>query len=72
MAIQHARRLYAGADLPALLQLSAEQIDRLVKTGQLRQIRICGEVRFDSRDLDALIQAYKSIAQRKEEGHLYA
>jgi predicted DNA-binding transcriptional regulator AlpA len=54
-----------GDDLPGLLQLSQEQIDRLVSTGQLRPIRICGEVRFDSNELDALIETYKQIGKRK-------
>jgi hypothetical protein len=58
------RRLYAGSDLPALLQLTQEQIDRLVGTGQLRSIRICGEIRFDSHELDALIETYKQIERR--------
>lgn len=66
MAAQQARRLYAGGDLPELLRLTPAQIDRLVQTGQLRPIRICGEVRFDSHDLDALVQTYKQIAQRKQ------
>ena len=66
MASPEDRRLYAGAELPDLLRLTPEQVDRLIKTGQLRPIRICGEVRFDSRELDALIGTYKQIAQRKQ------
>jgi len=65
MAHTSERRLYNGDELPGLLQLSKEQIDRLVTTGQLRPIRICGEVRFDSHELDALIEIYKQIAKRK-------
>jgi excisionase family DNA binding protein len=65
MTTQQDRRLYAGAELPELLNLSPEQIDRLVKTGQLRALRICGEVRFDSHELDALIETYKQIERRK-------
>ena len=72
MTTSQDRRLYTDADLPGLLQLDPDQICRLVRTGQLRSIRIGGEVRFDSRDIDALIHTYKSIAQRKEEGHLHA
>ena len=65
MSTQHDRRLYAASELPGLLQLNPDQIDRLVKTGQLRTIRICGEVRVDSHELDALIETYKQIAKRK-------
>ena len=72
MAAHAERRLYTDADLPGLLQLNPDQICRLVRTGQLRSIRIGGEVRFDSRDIDALIHTYKSIGQRKEEGQLHA
>jgi hypothetical protein len=65
MAAPEDRRLYAGAELPGLLRLTPEQVDRLIKTGQLRPIRICGEDRFDSHELDALIETFKQIAQRK-------
>jgi hypothetical protein len=65
MASPQECRLYTGTELPALLRLTPEQVDRLVKTGQLRPIRICGEERFDSRELDALIETYKQIAKRK-------
>lgn len=60
------RRLYTVDDLPHLLQLSQEQIDRLVRTGQLRSIRICGEIRYDSQEIDQLIQTYLQISKRKE------
>lgn len=65
MAITPDRRLYVAGDLPALLQLTQEQIDHLVKTGQLRTIRICGEVRIDSHELEALIETYAQVAKRK-------
>lgn len=65
MAAPQDRRLYTGTELPALLRLTPEQVDRLINTGQLRPIRICGEVRFDSRELDELVETYKQIAQRK-------
>jgi hypothetical protein len=64
MSAASPRRLYVATELPTLLQLSQEQIDRLVGTGQLRSIRICGEIRFDSHELDALIETYKQIERR--------
>jgi len=65
MPLHSNRRLYQPAELPTLLQLSQEQIDFLVRTGQLKSIRIAGEERFDSHELDELIQTYKQIAERK-------
>jgi hypothetical protein len=59
------RRLYQIGQLPDLLQLSPDKIDWLVKTGQLRTIRICGEVRFDSNEVSQLIETYNQIAKRK-------
>jgi hypothetical protein len=47
MAAPQDRRLYAGADLPELLQLTEEQIDWLVSTRQLQPLKICGESRYD-------------------------
>jgi hypothetical protein len=66
MQTQTERRLYQIGQLPDVLQLSATQIDWLVNTGQLNPIRIAGEVRFDSRELDALINTYQQIAKRKK------
>ena len=65
MAIRPELRLYVAGELPALLQLSPEQINHLVNTGQLRTIRICGEVRIDSYELEALIETYAQVAKRK-------
>jgi hypothetical protein len=66
MPIQSDRRLYQPTELPAVLHLSQDQIDWLVKTGQINPIRIAGEIRFDSRELDALIDTYIQIAKRKK------
>jgi hypothetical protein len=66
MEPQSDRRLYLPEELPAVLQLNQEQVDLLVRTGQLRPIRICGELRFNARELDSLIQTYQQIADRKE------
>jgi len=61
------RRLYQIEQLPDLLQLRPDKVDWLVKTGQLRTIRICGEVRVDSNEVRQLIETYNQIARRKEE-----
>jgi hypothetical protein len=65
MAAPRDRRLYAGADLPELLQLTQEQIDWLVSTRQLQPLKICGESRFDSRQIDDLINTYLTTASRR-------
>jgi hypothetical protein len=65
MAAPQDRRLYAGADLPELLQLTQEQIDWLVGTRQLQPLRICGQVRYDSRQIDDLINTYLTTASRR-------
>jgi hypothetical protein len=59
------RRLYAAADLSELLQLTTEQIDWLVGTRQLQPLKICGESRFDSRQVDDLINTYLTTASRR-------
>lgn len=65
MSFQSERRLFQPAELPTVLQLSKEQIDWLATTGQLNPIRIAGEIRYDSREVDALINTYIQIAKRK-------
>jgi predicted DNA-binding transcriptional regulator AlpA len=66
MNSQTERRLYQIEQLPDVLQLSAPLVDWLVSTGQLRAIRICGEVRFDSTEVSELIATYNQIAKRKQ------
>lgn len=64
MPIQSDRRLFQAGDVSDRLQLTPDQIDHLVNTGQLRTIQICGQVRFDSRDLNQLIDTYKTTQAR--------
>lgn len=65
--VQTERRLYQIGQLSDLLQLSSDKVDWLIKTGQLRTIRICGEVRFDSNEVSELIATYNQIAKRKQD-----
>lgn len=60
------RQLLTQEQVGSVLQLDAAKVEWLVNTDQIRPIRIAGEVRFDSRELDALIETYKQIATRKE------
>ncbi len=59
------RCLYTRVDLEPVLSLSAEQVDELIRTGQLQSIQICGEERFDSREVSALIDTYCHVSQRR-------
>jgi hypothetical protein len=59
------RRLLIRQEALGLLQLSDEQLQLLVNTRQVTVIRIAGEERFDSRDLEQLIESYKTTASRR-------
>jgi hypothetical protein len=61
-----ARRLLQRSDLIDLLQLPAPKVQWLIDTNQIRSLLLCGEERFDSRELDQLIETYKQIATRKD------
>jgi hypothetical protein len=69
MQAQHERRLLQKADLVALLQLPEPKVQWLINTRQIRTLLLCGEVRFDSKDLDKLIETYQRISERKEPHH---
>lgn len=58
------RRLLIRDQVVTFLQLSENQLQLLIKTRQLTPIRIAGEEPFDSRDLDQLIESYKTTAPR--------
>lgn len=60
-----AKRLMARSEVDRYLALSFDQVQSLIKTRQLTVIRIKGEDRFDSRELDLLIETYKKTAQRR-------
>jgi hypothetical protein len=59
------RRLLIREEVLSLLHLSDEHLQLLMRTRQLVPIRIAGEERFDSRDVDQLIESYKSTALRR-------
>lgn len=61
-----APRLLQRADVIASLQIPEDKIQWLIDTHQIRPLRLCGEERFDSRELDQLIETYKQIATRKD------
>ena len=61
------RRLLQRSDLIAILQLPEPKVAWLINTHQLRSLLLCGEERFDSRELDRLIDTYRQISERKEQ-----
>lgn len=67
MNTESERRLYQIEQLPDVMQLDEAQIDWLISTGQLRTIRICGQLRIDSHEVGELIATYHRIAKRKQD-----
>lgn len=60
-----ATRLMTRSDVDRYLALAPDQVEWLIKTGQITVVRMRGEDRFDRRDLDLLIETYKKTAQRR-------
>ena len=65
MQTQVQRRLLVRDDVLAILNLSDDGVQQLINTRQIQPLRIAGEERYDSRDLDNLIEAYKATASRR-------
>ncbi len=61
-----APRLLQKTDVMALLQLPEPQVQWLIDTQQIRSLLLCGEERFDAREVDRLIATYQQISERKE------
>jgi hypothetical protein len=59
------RRLLIRSEVVRLLHLSDEKVQQLINTRQITALRIAGEERFDSQDLDLLIDSYKATAARR-------
>jgi hypothetical protein len=59
------RRLLIRPEVLQMLQLTDEQVQGLLNTRQIVPIRIAGEERFDSRDLERLIDSYRTTALRR-------
>ena len=60
-------RLLTAADLITLLQLPEPKVRWLIDTRQIHPLLLCGEERFDSREIEALIHTYRQISERKEQ-----
>jgi hypothetical protein len=60
-----AKRLMARSEVDRYLALSSDQVQSLINTRQITAIRLKGEDRYDSRELDLLIETYKKTAQAR-------
>jgi hypothetical protein len=60
-----AKRLMSRSEVEQYLSLSCDQVQWLLSTGQIVAIRMRGEDRFDSRDIDLLVDEYKKTAHRR-------
>jgi hypothetical protein len=59
------RRLLIRPEVLQMLQLTETQVQGIINTRQIIALRIAGEERFDSRDLERLIDTYKTTALRR-------
>ncbi|MCU1252246.1 MAG: hypothetical protein JWQ49_5275 [Edaphobacter sp.] len=59
------RRLLIRDEVLRLLQLPDDKVQQLINTRQITAFRIAGKEPFDSRDLNQLIESYKSTAARR-------
>jgi hypothetical protein len=58
-------RLVDFNEVTELLKLSSTDVTWLVDTGQLSPIRICGQTRYDRRDIERLIEFYKRVQHQR-------
>jgi hypothetical protein len=67
MEVAFHRRLMPRDEAAQMLHLTDEDIQWLVDTKQLPEIRLRGRKLFDSRDLDQLIDTYKTLVTRRKD-----
>jgi hypothetical protein len=65
MSNETQRRLLAREEALSLLQLPEDAFEFLVETGQLSELVIRGNKRFDSQDVYRLIDSYKTTTRRR-------
>ncbi len=63
--VRQERRLLRRGEVAALLQLEDADLQELVNTRQLAEIRIRGQERFDSSDVYRLVDSYKRTQSRR-------
>jgi hypothetical protein len=63
--LRQERRLLTRDEVAALLQLDDADLQELINTRQLTEIRIRGKARFDSSDVYRLVDSYKRTQSRR-------
>lgn len=66
MQDRNGRRLLKKSELIDMLQLEEAEVDWLINTSQIRPVRICGQERFDTKDVLQLIDSYKITQGRSD------
>jgi hypothetical protein len=61
------RRLLQRDQAVAILSVNESDLQWLIDTRQLAEIRLRGHQLFDSRDIDQLIDTYKNLISRRKE-----
>lgn len=59
-------RLLTYGEVAEQLNLSVEEVEWLVNTGQLHEVTIRGKKRLDQRDVNSLVCFYKKVQQRSK------
>ena len=59
-----ARYLMDFEQVAAVLKLGSDDVRWLIATGQLKEVKLCGQVRYDSRDVFHLVDTYKKVQGR--------
>lgn len=65
MSENQERRLLQRDQVAALLQIPDDDLQWLIDTRQLLELRIRGHQRFDSQDVSRLIETYKTTQSRR-------
>jgi hypothetical protein len=60
------RMLLTVDEVMNLLQLDKPQVEWLANTAQIQLIQICGQERFDVRDVRRLVDSYKITQARRK------
>jgi hypothetical protein len=63
--VRQERRLLQREEVATLLQLDDADLQELIDTRQLTEIRIRGQERYDSADVYGLIDSYKKTQSRR-------
>jgi hypothetical protein len=59
------RRLLRRLDAQEYLQLTADQLQKLIDTGQITLLIVVGQERFDTHQIDRLVDIYRTTEERR-------